>query len=171
MEEQKLTKKEKRELGRLERRNKEEVAGIKSKQRKIKSWIVAILVLVGFVGIIWLIVQAPKGPKLPPTVMQGHIEQSPSAHISNVPIPDAVQRHMLEHADGKDKPGVIIQYNCKDYSCEPDLVDKLEALVAQYPDNVYLAPNNYNGKIILTKLGELKNLDNFDEQRIKEFIR
>lgn len=109
-------------------------------------------------------------PNLPPTNMQGHIEESPSAHIVDAPIPDNIQRHMLEHADGKGKPGILVQYNCKKYSCEPDLVGKLTDLVKQYPDNVYLAPNDYDGKIILTKTGSYKVLDSFDEQTIRKFI-
>ncbi|MEK7110235.1 MAG: hypothetical protein AAB867_00055, partial [Patescibacteria group bacterium] len=83
---------------------------------------------------------------------------------------DNIQRHMLEHADGKGRPGVIIQYNCKKYACESNLVEKLTALVRQYPDNVYLGPNSYDGKIILTKLGAKKILDNFDEQAIRDFV-
>lgn len=78
---------------------------------------------------------------------------------------------MLEHSDGKEKPGIIIQYNCDDFDCEPDLIQKLAALAEQYPDNVYLAPNKYDGKIILTKLGKMEILDAFDEQKIKDFIK
>jgi len=76
----------------------------------------------------------------------------------------------VHKADGRGKPGIIIQYNCKKYSCEPDLIQKLTELLKQYPENVYLAPNNYDGKIILTKLSRSKVLDSFDEQTIKEFI-
>lgn len=109
---------------------------------------------------------------LPPTTDQGHIEVSPSAHIVTTPIPDNIQRHMLEHADGDDKngPGIIIQYNCDDYECSPDLIGKLTNLVEEYPKNVYLGPNNYDGKIILTKLGRREILDELDEQAIRDFI-
>ncbi len=103
--------------------------------------------------------------------MEGHTEDMPQAHITATPIPDSMQRHMLEHADGKGKPGVIIQYNCKKYSCESDVIEKLIVLVQQYPDNVYLAPNNYDGKIILTKLGRQKILDQFNEQALKDFLQ
>lgn len=168
--EQKLTKKEKRELRRQERSQTEDLAHIKQRRKRIRSWIIGMVSLVLVGGLGWLIATAPKGPNLPPTVMQGHIESNPKAHISDASIPDAVQRHMLEHADGKDKPGIIIQYNCKKYSCESDLVSKLTDLVKQYPENIYLAPNNYDGKIILTKLGQSKILESFDEQVIKEFI-
>lgn len=109
-------------------------------------------------------------PNLPPTTMAGHAEESPKSHISDVPIPENIQKHMLEHADGKGKPGVVIQYNCQDYSCEPDMIQKLSDLVKKYPDNVYLAPGNYDAKVVLTKLGELKTLDGFNESAIKEFM-
>lgn len=124
------------------------------------------VVVIGGLG--WLIAARPS---LPPTTMQGHIEKSPKAHVSDTPISEAIQRHMLEHADGKGKPGIFIQYNCTKYSCEAGLVEKLTALVRQYPDNVYLAPNSYDGKIILTKLDRSQILDGFDEQVIKDFIR
>ena len=77
---------------------------------------------------------------------------------------------ICEHADGSGKPGIIIQYNCQKYTCEPDLIEKLTVLVKEYPDNVYLAPNNYDGKIILTKEGKLEILEQFDEQKMKDFI-
>ncbi len=109
-------------------------------------------------------------PNLPPITDQGHTEDMPQSHITDSPIPDSMQRHMLEHSDGGGKPGIIIQYNCKDYACEPDLIQNLKTLVEKYPDNVYLAPNNYDGKIILTKLGKRNILENFDEQAIKNFI-
>lgn len=109
-------------------------------------------------------------PNLPPTNTQGHIEESPQAHIVDVPISDAIQRHMLEHADGKGKPGILIQYNCKKYLCGPDLVGKLVDIAKQYPDNVYLAPNDYDGKIILTKMGKLQILEGLDEPAIRKFI-
>ncbi len=128
----------------------------------------AVVVSVAVIGLgLWYL---STRPNLPPTDMQGHIEESPKAHIVDAPMPDAIQRHMLEHADGKGKPSIIIQYNCKKFSCEPDLVVKLTDLVKQYPDNVYLAPNDYDGKIILTKMGKLQILDGFDEESIKKFI-
>jgi len=136
--------------------------------KKVIKIIIGCLVVGGALGTLgWFIVSRPN---LPPTSMQGHIEENPPAHIVTQPIPDVVQRHMLEHADGKEKPGILIQYNCKKYSCEPDLVGKLTELVKQYPDNVYLAPNDYDGKIILTKMDTLKILDGFDEGAIKDFI-
>lgn len=109
-------------------------------------------------------------PYLPPTTTQGHTEDMPPSHISGTPIPDRMQRHMLEHADGSGKPGILVQYNCQDYACEPEIVQKLSDVVAPYPDHVYLAPNRYDGKIILTKLGSMQILDTIDAQRIRKFI-
>lgn len=80
------------------------------------------------------------------------------------------QRHMLEHADGSGSSGIIVQYNCDDYACEDGLVEQLTNLMSEYPDNVYLAPNRYDGKIILTKLGRRKIFDEFNEQEIRSFF-
>ncbi len=118
-------------------------------------------------GLVWF---ASTRPNLPPTIVQGHTEDMPATHITDRPLPDGTQRHMLEHADGRGKPGVIVQYNCKKYSCASDLVAKLTDLIKQYPDNVYLAPGEYDGKIILTKLDALQVLGGFDEQAIAKFI-
>lgn len=133
----------------------------------------ALLSAIGVVfvgGVTWFMITRPRLQNLPPTTTQGHTENMPDAHIMDKLIPDSVQRHMIEHADGKGKPSIIVQYNCKKYTCEPDLIKKLTDFVKKYPDNVYLAPNNYDGKIILTKLGTMKILENFDEQVFRDFI-
>ncbi len=163
------------ELYELKKKQKEESRKQGQKQevlsetpKKIGRYVLYIFVGAAIVGGLgWF---ATTRPNLPPQTMQGHIEESPKAHIVTEPIPDNIQRHMLEHADGGGKPGIIIQYNCQKYICESDLIQKLTDLVKQYPDNVYLAPNNYDGKIILTKEGKLEILDQFDEQKIKDFI-
>ncbi len=161
-------KKDRHELQREEKLRAQESASRKRLLKKIVSWSLGSIAAIGTVAALGWYVSAQ--PNLPPTNMQGHIEESPKAHILDVPMPDNIQRHMLEHADGKGKPGILIQYNCEKYFCEPDLANKLADLVKQYPDNVYLAPSNYDGKIILTKMGSLKILDSFDEQAIKSFI-
>ena len=40
-------------------------------------------------------------------------------------MPIAIQKHMLEHADGKEggRGGVIINYNCEDFNCEDGLIE------------------------------------------------
>jgi len=136
--------------------------------RKIGKYLLySVIGVVAIGGLGWFI---STRPSLPPTTAQNHTEDMPQAHITDQPIPDSMQRHMLEHSDGKNKPGILIQYNCKKYSCESDLITQLAELAKQYPENVYLAPNNYAGKIILTKLGKIEVLDAFNEQRIKDFI-
>lgn len=164
-----------KELYELRKRQKEEAR--KKEQRKetlteapkkIGKYLLYGLIGVAVIGGLGWFVSTR--PSLPPTTAQNHSEDMPQAHIADTPIPDSMQRHMLEHADGKGKSGILIQYNCKKYSCESDLITKLTELVKQYPENVYLAPNNYDGKIILTKLGKNEILDTFDEQIIKKFI-
>ncbi|MBI5465986.1 MAG: hypothetical protein HY974_01705 [Candidatus Kerfeldbacteria bacterium] len=163
-----LMKKERKELKRQEKVATWEAVTNKRRRKKIISWILGGTGTVVAVGaLLWFIATRPN---LPPTNMQGHIEESPNTHITDAPIPDAIQRHMLEHADGKGEPGIIIQYNCKKYSCEPDLIPKLTNLAQLYPDNVYLAPGDYDGKIILTKINKMQILENFAEQAIKSFV-
>lgn len=143
---------------------------INATPKKIGKFILYILITVGIIGGIgWFVSLVPN---LPPTSQQNHSENSPPAHILTTAIPDSIQRHMLEHADGSDAngPGIIIQYNCDDYECEAEMVEQLTVLVSGYPDNVYLAPNNYDGKIILTRLGKREVLDEFDQEIIKNFI-
>lgn len=159
-----LKKKQKEEARKKERR-KETLAEAPKKFGKYLLYGLIGVAVIGGLG--WFI---STRPSLPSTTAQGHTEDMPQAHVADTPIPDSMQRHMLEHADGKGRPGIIIQYNCEKYSCGPDLVTKLTELAKQYPDNVYLAPNNYDGKIILTKLGKYQILDSFDEQTIKKFI-
>jgi len=157
-------KKQKEQNKKKERREKKLSEAPKKLGRYIFYILIAALI-VGGLG--WFVASRPN---LPPTTMQGHIEQSPPSHIVNTPIPDNIQRHMLEHADGEGDLGIIIQYNCSDFDCAPDLVNKLTELVNDYPENVYLGPNNYDGKIFLTKLGKRKVLEEFDEETIINFI-
>ena len=78
---------------------------------------------------------------------------------------------MLEHADGKGPPGIIINYNCVDYACESDLIEKLEAFAKKYSANVYVAPfKNMDAKIVLTRLNKIEILESFDENKIEDFI-
>jgi len=110
-------------------------------------------------------------PHLPPIDMSGHIEENPPSHILDTAMSEVIQKHMLEHADGKGDPGIIIQYNCnKPYRCEPVLVNKLKQLVKKYPKNVYLAPGNYSGMIILTRLNKREVLNSYNEPKMLEFI-
>ena len=158
----------KKERGQVKNKEqaKEKINAAPKKIGKIIFYALITIVVIGGLGLLASFI-----PNLPPTSQANHSENSPAAHIITTRMPEVIQKHMLEHADGSGPSGIIIQYNCDDYDCESDLVQKLTALVEEYPDNVYLAPNNYDGKIILTKLGRRAILDQFDEQAIRNFIR
>ena len=173
-----LTRRERRYLQKLEsklsgKKNPSQPSESVGKPLNIKPVLtkislVALMMLV-IVGIIWF---AASRPNLPPIDLAGHIEQNPPSHILDTEMKEPIQKHMLEHADGDDKKGqgMIIQYNCKKYSCEKDLIPKLTTLVKKYPKNIYLAPGNYSGKIILTRLNKREILEKFDEEKIIAFI-
>ncbi len=138
--------------------------------RKVRNWSI-LVIAVGLIiaGIAWGISNIER---LPPTDMDGHIESNPSSHILKDPMPIAIQKHVLEHVDGVEggKAGVIINYNCKDYQCENDLIGELESFATNY-DYVYVAPfKGMDAKIAITKLGKIGVLEEYDEIRIKNFI-
>lgn len=169
---QQLNRRERRYLVKLDMKLHPEKKSNAFNWKCITSKIPLLLLAMVFLGAIVLFVQYQSNqPKLPPIDMEGHIEQNPPSHISDQEMPEPIQKHMLEHADGKGKPGVVIQYNCKKYNCEKGLTDKLENFVKKYSENVYLARGNYDGKIILTRLGKREILDQFDEEQIKDFIQ
>lgn len=165
-----LNRRDRRYLAKLERKLNPQKESVFPKLQNIIAKAGLILVLLLIVGgIIWYV---KTRPNLPPIDLEGHIEQNPSSHISDQTMPEEIQKHMMEHADGEDKngKGIIIQYNCKKYVCEKDLIVKLKSLVKKYPKNVYLTPANYDGKIILTKLGSRQILTSYNEQQIVDFI-
>ena len=138
--------------------------------KKIRNWSILILI-VGLViaGFVWSVSNIER---LPPTDMQWHVESNPVSHILKKPMSIAIQKHMLEHADGveKGRGGVIINYNCKDYSCESDLIANLESFAVEY-DYVYVAPfKGMDAKIALTKLRKIDVVEEYNETRIKDFI-
>lgn len=140
-----------------------------TQKRKIRNWSIFILIAIIIIGgILFLILNVKT---LPPTTMQGHIEENPSSHVLREPMLLVVQKHMLEHADGDNIPGVILNYNCIDYECDGDLIPNLESFAEKYPINVYIAPfPKMDAKIALTKLGRIELLDNYDEEAIEDFI-
>ncbi len=67
--------------------------------------------------------------------------------------------------------GMLVEYNCTGYQCEPDLVERLTEIVRSYPPQVYLAPYpGMDAKIALAAPGRLLTLGTLDEDRIREFI-
>lgn len=164
-----LNRKERRYLAKLELKLHpgQKLSAFNWKSLAIKISVLSLVVVL--IGGVVLYIQSQ--PNLPPIDMAGHIEQNPKSHVLTESMPEVIQKHMLEHADGEGPPGVLIQYNCtKPYVCEPGLVDSLKSLVKKYPKNVYLAPNTYDGIIILTKLNKREILDSYDEKKISDFI-
>ena len=141
--------------------------------KKSKNWSIFIGILAIFIfGTYWIIANAGNTPQFPPTTMEGHTEASPKSHILKSPMSISIQKHMLEHVDGEEggRGGVIINYNCDDYTCEEGLIENLESFANKY-DYVYVAPfKNMPIKIALTKLGQLEKLEEYDEQTIESFI-
>jgi len=78
---------------------------------------------------------------------------------------------MLEHADGKGRPGVIINYNCVKFRCQEEMVTRLAEVARAYPEFVYLAPYpEMDVKIAVTRLEKILILEEIDERRIRAFI-
>ena len=151
---------------------KDDVKSFKINPKKIKKLLIWVVILgLVFWGVSAMFSGASGAKVLPPTDMRGHVEANPSSHVLKEPMPIAIQKHMLEHADGENIPGIIINYNCKDYSCSESLIGNLESFAGIYPENVYVAPfKDLDGKIVLTKLGRLEILEEYDENRIHLFI-
>src|SRR3989344_3715122 len=138
--------------------------------KRIRNWSIFILIFGLIVtGIVWSVSGIEK---LPPTDIDGHIESNPSSHVLKEPIPIEIQKHMLEHVDGIEggRGGVVINYNCKDYECDENLVENLESYANQY-GYVYVAPfKGMTSKIAITKLGRIQTFEEYDAESIKQFI-
>lgn len=137
---------------------------------KLAGWGLIGLIAAGGLG--WLGYSLVTAKRLPPTDMANHIEVSPPGHILTGPMPLAIQKHMLEHADGGGPPGVIINYNCVKFRCSEGMIERLATIARSYPTFVYLAPfPDMDVKIAVTRLGNIITLDEVDEGRIREFIK
>jgi hypothetical protein len=161
--------KESKERKLQDRRAAERRRGVRRMARRWGLPTVLGLLIVG--GGAFVVTQAVTAKVYPPTGMQDHVESYPSCRICTEPIPEVMQRHILEHREPgnpADRPGVLVQYNC--VSC-PDLVAKLTRIVQRYPDAVYLAPYpRMSPRIALTTLHKLETMEEVDETRIVAFI-
>ena len=112
------------------------------------------------------------GKVLPPTSFSiGHSESLPPGQINTAPIPRPVQEHVMERNATHPRGRMLVQYNCVQYQCEPDLVEKLIGIVRDFPPSVYLAPYpTMDAKIALAAPGRLLTLEILDEDQIREFI-
>ncbi len=137
-----------------------------------------LLVESGVVGALILavgsfVLYGSSGKTLPPTSFSAnHLETLPQQQINTVPIPILIQEHMMEHVPPSEEPGVLVQYNCDDYLCAPDLVSNLEPLNRDSSRTVFLAPfPRMDAKIALAAPGKLEILDSFDDAKIRDFIQ
>ena len=122
-------------------------------------------------GLGWLGYSITTAKRLPPTSMVDHVEQSPPGHILTTPMPLAIQKHMLEHADGGGRPGIIINYNCVKFRCPEGMIDRLTEVARAYPEFVYLAPYpEMDVRIAVTRLERILVLEEIDDRRIRAFI-
>ncbi len=79
-------------------------------------------------------------------------------------IPEALQVHGLQHG------GVLVQYNCP--SACPELVAQLRSVTRDYDSKVILAPySQMQSRIALTSWGQIDLLEEFDRDRIEEFVK
>ena len=66
---------------------------------------------------------------------------------------------------------MLVQYNCVNYQCEPDLIEKLTEIVLNFPWYVYLAHHpTIDAKIALAEPCRLLTLYSLDEDKIRKFI-
>jgi len=131
---------------------------------------VVILAIGGLV--LFMTTSSTFGKELPPTAFTpAHLESLPTQQINNRPIPRLEQEHVMERAAGHERGSMLVQYNCVDYQCEPDLVERLTEIVLDFPHYVYLAPYpTMDAKIALAAPGRLLILDALDEDKIRKFI-
>ena len=157
---------------RKEKNREKREAQTKSRRlERLKLFGTISVIAAGVIGVVVFVVMTSK--TLPPTGFgPGHLETFPTAQINARPIDPLIQQHVMErnasHANGK----MLIQYNCRDYDCEPGLVSALEEIVTRFPPTVYLAPYpGMDAMIARAAPGRLEILDKLDEDKIVEFIR
>ena len=146
---------------RKKERRRERVKEVRHRetQRNLVWWAViasvAVLVIGGIIG--GFVYAVATNKTLPPTSFSpNHSESLPPQQINTTPIPRLVQEHVMERGGGHPPGQMLVQYNCQDYQCEPDLVQKLTDLVQGYPPQVYLAPYpGMDAKIALAAPGKL----------------
>ncbi len=132
----------------------------------------AVVVLAIGGTVLFMTTRSTFGKELPPTgYTPAHSEAFPPQQINNQPIPRLVQEHVMERNAGHERGSMLVQYNCVDYQCEPDLVERLTEIVVDYPPYVFLAPYpTMDAMIALAAPGKLLTLDVLHEDKIHEFI-
>ena len=106
--------------------------------------------------------QPAGGYSTSPPTSGPHAAQAPAWGEQSA-LPEASQVHALEHG------GVLVQYNCSTPCLE--LVRNLQSITREYDRAVILAPySRMDARIALTSWGRIDLLDEFDRERIEEFV-
>lgn len=180
-----LTKKQRRELRKEAQRKVQKSQDMKRKLKRLSSMF-GLLVLIGIIAIFFgksflkpspgtsietqgnLHISDINTPHIPyntkPPTSGPHLENIAPWGVSKEQIPDELQVHNLE--DG----GVGVQYYCKEPCTE--LIQGLERIMKDYANaHVFMAPyQEMEHRIALTAWGRIDAFDDFDENRIRVFI-
>ena len=106
--------------------------------------------------------QPEGGYSTSPPTSGPHLPQAPSWGEQSR-LSEVLQVHALEHG------GVLVQYNCPTPCLE--LVRNLRRITSRYDRGVILAPYSaMDSRIALTSWGRIDLLDEFDQERVEEFV-
>ena len=165
---------ERRQRARERRQQESRRARRSNLRRTFLMFVVGLTVVILVIGGLGLFIttRSTFGKELPPTgFTPQHLESLPPQQINSRPIPRLVQEHVMERNPGHERGSMLVQYNCRNYQCDGDLVDRLTKIVLSYPPQVYLAPYpTMDAKIALAAPGKLLTLDALEEDKIREFI-
>ncbi len=180
---------EKKEAKRLLRLQRREERGLQEDRerfrRNIRTAGMGVLGLIGVAVIavgIWFVYLQPRPGRSVSTSGAGVHSGVPSGGYSTTPptsgshspqvpswgeqreVSEILQVHALEHG------GVLVQYNCPT-ACR-DLILRLRSITRNYSSKVILAPySRMSSRIALTSWGKIDLLDEFDLERIEEFVK
>ena len=91
----------------------------------VAGGIAAIVLVVGSLTL-FITTRSTFGKELPPTSFTpAHSESLPSGQITTAPIQRLIQEHVMDSNATQPRGRMLVQYNCGQYQCEPDLVEKL----------------------------------------------
>ena len=165
---------ERRQRARKERRREPGRARLRRLSRTLLLVAGGVVVVTLAIGgsILFITTRSDFGKELPPTSFTIALSESmPPQQINTRPIPRLVQEHVMERNAGHPRGSMLVHYNCLEYPCQPDLVEKLITIVRITPQYVYLAPYpTMDAMIALAAPGRLLTLETLDVGQIREFV-